>query len=185
MFDRYTGLQYVVCSFSRRAILDQQAVVQEKVKTLCKGLEYFRETGSVFRVTDPFAAFAGDVISQYSFGFSYGQTERYEDGWKENFHDAYISLGAFGHVAVQWPWVNPVSTFRHCWRTDVDIIVAAQKHPRFDYRQDGPLARQDAPAAEGMCKSHQHGPRNSVLTADMPSGLCQDHRDHQSRPNCL
>jgi hypothetical protein len=98
----------VYCSFSRRAILDQQVVVQEKVQNLITGCDRLRESGSVFRITDAFAAFAGDVISQYSFGFSYGQTERWEDGWKENFHDAYISLGAFGHVAVQFPWVNPV-----------------------------------------------------------------------------
>ncbi|KAI7162507.1 hypothetical protein KC352_g26682, partial [Hortaea werneckii] len=62
--------------------------------------------GTVFKVTDAFAAFAGDVISQYSFGFSYGQVNNYETGWALNFHDAYLSLGAFGHVAVQYPWVN-------------------------------------------------------------------------------
>ncbi|KAI7289252.1 hypothetical protein KC352_g3855, partial [Hortaea werneckii] len=62
--------------------------------------------GTVFKVTDAFAAFAGDVISQYSFGFSYGQVNNYETGWAQNFHDAYLSLGAFGHVAVQYPWVN-------------------------------------------------------------------------------
>lgn len=95
-------------SFSRRVILDQQALVQEKIKILIDGMTKLQETGAVFRVTNAFAAFAGDVISQYSFGFSYGQVEHYETGWKENFHDAYVSLGAFGHVAVQYPWVNPV-----------------------------------------------------------------------------
>ena len=95
-------------SFSRRAILDQEKLVQQKVEVLCDGFDRHREIGSVFRITNPFGAFAGDVISQYSFGFSYGQTERYEDGWLDNFHDAYISLGAFGHVAVQFPWMNPV-----------------------------------------------------------------------------
>ena len=67
-----------------------------------------KENGSVFRITDAFGAFAGDVISQYAFGFSYGQVEHYENGWEDNFHDAYISLGAFGHVTVQYPWMNPV-----------------------------------------------------------------------------
>lgn len=98
------------CSFSRRAILEQEELVQQKVQILCDGFDQHRKQGSVFRVTNTFAAFAGDVISQYSFGFSYHQTERYENGWEENFHDAYISLGAFGHVAVQFPWVNPVGT---------------------------------------------------------------------------
>lgn len=67
-----------------------------------------KETGSVFRITDAFGAFAGDVISQYSFGFSYGQVDHYENVWEDNYHDAYISLGAFGHVTVQYPWMNKV-----------------------------------------------------------------------------
>ena len=69
-----------------------------------------KDIGTVFKVTDAFAAFAGDVISRYSFGFSYGQVNNYETGWSQNFHDAYLSLGAFGHVAVQYPWVNNVNS---------------------------------------------------------------------------
>lgn len=75
---------------------------------MINGMDKLRENGSVFRVTNAYGAFAGDVISQYSFGFSYGQVEHYHNGWQENFHDAYISLGAFGHISVQYPWVNPV-----------------------------------------------------------------------------
>lgn len=96
----------MLSSFSRKAILDQQQLVQTKMDHLCQGFERCRANGTVFRVTDAFAAFAGDVISQYSFGFSYDQVEKF--GWEENFHDAYISLGAFGHVAVQFPWMNNV-----------------------------------------------------------------------------
>ena len=95
-------------SFSRRAILEQEELVQQKAQVLCNGFDRLRESGSIFRVTNAFAAFAGDVISQYSFGFSYGQTECYDNGWIDNFHDAYISLSAFGHTAVQFPWLNPV-----------------------------------------------------------------------------
>ncbi|KAI7281198.1 hypothetical protein KC343_g935 [Hortaea werneckii] len=92
--------------FSRRAIIDQQSLVQEKCNAMLEGMVKLKGIGTVFKVTDAFAAFAGDVISQYSFGFSYGQVNDYEIGWAQNFHDAYLSLGAFGHVAVQYPWVN-------------------------------------------------------------------------------
>ncbi|KAI6821857.1 hypothetical protein KC340_g12656 [Hortaea werneckii] len=92
--------------FSRRAIIDQQSLVQEKCNVMLEGMTKVKDIGTVFKVTDAFAAFAGDVISQYSFGFSYGQVSEYETGWAKNFHDAYLSLGAFGHVAVQYPWVN-------------------------------------------------------------------------------
>ncbi|KAI6881099.1 hypothetical protein KC363_g7388 [Hortaea werneckii] len=92
--------------FSRRAIIDQQSLVQEKCNKMLEGMTKLKDIGTVFKVTDAFAAFAGDVISQYSFGFSYGLVNNYETGWSQNFHDAYLSLGAFGHVAVQYPWVN-------------------------------------------------------------------------------
>ncbi|KAI7715746.1 hypothetical protein KC353_g5858, partial [Hortaea werneckii] len=92
--------------FSRRAIIDQQSLVQEKCSIMLEVMTKLKDIGTVFKITDAFAAFAGDVISQYSFGFSYGQVRDYETGWAKNFHDAYLSLGAFGHVAVQYPWVN-------------------------------------------------------------------------------
>ncbi|KAI7363553.1 hypothetical protein KC336_g21567, partial [Hortaea werneckii] len=82
------------------AIIDQQFLVQEKCNTMLEGMTKLKDIGTVFKVTDAFAAFAGDVISQYSFGFSYGQVNNHETGWSQNFHDAYLSLGAFGHVAV-------------------------------------------------------------------------------------
>ncbi|RMZ20733.1 hypothetical protein D0859_15263 [Hortaea werneckii] len=85
---------------SRGAIIDQQSLVQEKCNTMLEGMTRLKYIGTVFKVTDAFAAFAGDVISQYSFGFSYGQVNNYETGWPQNFHDAYLSLGAFGHVAL-------------------------------------------------------------------------------------
>ena len=86
--------------------------MQEKCEVLVAGIAELEKTGSVFDVTNAFAAFAADVISQYSFGFSYGQVKRWEDGWAANYHKAYLAMGAFGHVAVQYPWVNPVSCGR-------------------------------------------------------------------------
>ncbi|KAI7156611.1 hypothetical protein KC349_g6175 [Hortaea werneckii] len=59
--------------FSRRAIIDQQSLVQEKCSIMLEGMTKLKDIGTVFKITDAFAAFAGDVISQYSFGFSYGQ----------------------------------------------------------------------------------------------------------------
>lgn len=88
--------------------------MQDKCRLLINGIAKLQESGSIFKVTNAFAAFAGDVISQYAFGFSYGQVEHSENGWEENFHDAYIALGAFGHLAVQYPWVNPVRPT--CWK---------------------------------------------------------------------
>ena len=93
-------------SFSRRSILAQEKLVQGKLELLCEGFERCRSNGIVVSVNDAFAAFGADVISQYSFGFSYGQVEK--DGWKENFHSAYIALNEFGHIIVQLPWLNPV-----------------------------------------------------------------------------
>jgi hypothetical protein len=56
-------------------------------------------------VNDAFAAFTCDVISQYSFGFSYDQVKK--DGWKDNVHGAFVALGEFAHIALQLLWITP------------------------------------------------------------------------------
>ncbi|KAI7035761.1 hypothetical protein KC352_g47011, partial [Hortaea werneckii] len=48
------------------AIIDQQSLVQEKCNKMLEGMIKLKDIGTVFKVTDAFAAFAGDVISQYS-----------------------------------------------------------------------------------------------------------------------
>jgi hypothetical protein len=61
----------------------------------------------VVDIKKAWSAFAGDVICQYSFGYSYDHFESQEFG--EGFHDAFMDVSGFGHIARQLPWVKPVS----------------------------------------------------------------------------
>ncbi|KAK5169323.1 uncharacterized protein LTR77_005298 [Saxophila tyrrhenica] len=149
--------------FSRRAILDQQELVQDKMGILCTGMERCLENGSVFCITDAFAAFAADVISQYSFGFSYGQVEHYENGWKENFHNAYISLGAFGHVSVQYPWVNPLlKSIPDSITTKMDPSLGQMLQLQKDFNKTIQTIKKDPSAGK------HHTIFHAVLQSDLP-----------------
>jgi len=46
------------------------------------------------------------VITEYSFGLSYNHLK--SPGCKENFHDAFMAVSEFGHVALQFPVVHPI-----------------------------------------------------------------------------
>ncbi|KAI6909698.1 hypothetical protein KC318_g3642 [Hortaea werneckii] len=117
-------------SLNPLAIIDQQSLVSEKCNVMLEGMIKLKDIGTVFKVTDAFAAFAGDVISQYSFGFSYGQVNEYENGWARNFHDAYLSVGAFGHVAMQYPWLLEAIPERLVLKMDPSLgqMLQLQKH---------------------------------------------------------
>lgn len=87
--------------------MDFQPVIREKLDLVYGQLSRFKDSGEVLNINDLWSAFAGDVITEYSFGFCYNQLE--SSGCKENFHAAFMAVGEFGHVALQFPWVQPVS----------------------------------------------------------------------------
>jgi len=93
--------------FSKRSIAKFEPMIQEKVELLCKGIAAFQKTGEVLTISDAFSAFAGDVISEYSFGFCYNHLQ--SPGFRENFHEAFMALSALGHFAMQFPIIHPVS----------------------------------------------------------------------------
>ncbi|KAK4631699.1 Cytochrome P450 monooxygenase sdnE [Fulvia fulva] len=90
--------------FSRRAILTFEPEVQKKLDIFCNGLRRFKKTGSVCKISEAFSAFAGDVVTQYSFGFDYDHLGL--EGFTDSFHDAFMAVSGFGHVALQFPWMH-------------------------------------------------------------------------------
>ncbi|PIA99137.1 Trichodiene oxygenase [Cercospora beticola] len=90
--------------FSRKAIINFEPVVRKKLDIFCRGLEKFRETGSVCNMTEAFSAYAGDVVTNYCFGYDYDHLSL--DGFTDSFHDAFMAVSAFGHVALQFPWMH-------------------------------------------------------------------------------
>ncbi len=107
--------------FSRKAIFNfepvvqkkLQIVVQKKLQILCRGLKKFCESGSVCKLTGAFSAFAGDVVTNYCFGYDYDHLSRWLYGL--------FSRGIHGRVCF-WPCGSAVSLDALCelseWRVN-------------------------------------------------------------------
>lgn len=93
--------------FSKRAIVNFQPVIRQKLEILCRNMAKYKATDRVFNILDAYGAFAGDVITEYAFGMSYNHLELPD--FHGSFHDAYIAMAEFGHIAVMFPWMLPVS----------------------------------------------------------------------------
>ena len=68
------------------------------------------DDGRVLAINKVWNAFAGDVITEYSFGFNYDHLG--SDDFDQTFHSAFMAVSEFGHIALQFPWVTPVYTFQ-------------------------------------------------------------------------
>ncbi|KAJ9638412.1 hypothetical protein H2199_007100 [Coniosporium tulheliwenetii] len=83
-----------------------QPVIRKKVNLVCGQLSRCMDRSEVLDLVNVWSAFAGDVITEYAFGFCYNHLE--SPGCKENFHAAFMAVSEFGHVALQFPWIHPV-----------------------------------------------------------------------------
>lgn len=73
---------------------------------MCSRLSQYVETGEVLAISNVWAAFAADVITEYAFSLCYDQLK--SPGCAENFRDAFLAMSEFGHLAVQFPWIMKV-----------------------------------------------------------------------------
>jgi Cytochrome P450 len=92
--------------FSRRSILSLEHLIQQRTELLCKRIAEFKVTKQPLPMTEMLPAFTGDIIMQYSFGFSYNQLE---SPAFDSFHEAFMAIGSSAHVASFFPWLIAVS----------------------------------------------------------------------------
>ncbi|OAG39698.1 hypothetical protein AYO21_05973 [Fonsecaea monophora] len=92
--------------FSKRSIMDFQPVIRQKVEQLSRTLREYKAKGKPVVLSEAFPAFAGDIITEYSFGICYDHLG--SPDFSESFHAAFMAVGEFGHVAVQFPWFHPL-----------------------------------------------------------------------------
>lgn len=90
--------------FSRRSVLNFESVVQDKAKDLCDGIAKYNQSGEPVTISDGFAAFSGDVVVQYSFGFNYDHLK--SDGFHENLEPGFMAASETGHLVNQFPIFN-------------------------------------------------------------------------------
>ncbi|OAL26401.1 hypothetical protein AYO22_04319 [Fonsecaea multimorphosa] len=92
--------------FSKRSIVDFQPVIRQKIELLSKKLREYKAKDNPVVLSEAFPAFAGDIITEYSFGICYNHLD--SPDFSESFHAAFMAVGGFGHVAVQFPWFHPL-----------------------------------------------------------------------------
>lgn len=73
-------------------------------------------------------AYAGDVITQYSFGFNYNHLG--SDDFEKSFHDAFMAVSEFGHLTLQFPWMTPVSAR---WSGPSSSSYSLMLHPAIEH----------------------------------------------------
>jgi hypothetical protein len=91
--------------FSRRAILDQEDIIWDKVNKLCRRMFEARESGAVFDMYCGFRAISIDVLSEYAYDSCWNllDSEDLGIGWTYLFR----TLGSIMHTVVQFPTIVP------------------------------------------------------------------------------
>jgi hypothetical protein len=93
--------------FSKRSIVTFEPEIVKKVELMCKNIAAFEENGRVLGINKAYSALAGDVITQYCFGYDYDHLNSKD--FAVNFHNSFMAVSRFGHTALQFPWIMPVS----------------------------------------------------------------------------
>ena len=94
--------------FSKKAISKFEPFIRQSVSELCGRIAKYKDEDKPVPMHKVWDAYATDMITQYSFGFNYGHME--SDGFNKSFHDAFMAVSEFGHIALQMPWITPVSS---------------------------------------------------------------------------
>ncbi|KAF2107670.1 cytochrome P450 [Lophiotrema nucula] len=91
--------------FSRQSILNFIHIIHRHIDTLSVRMQEFEARKEPMNLTLAFPALTGDIIMDYFFGFNYAQLKHPEF---ESFHEAFMKVGAMGHLATQFPAIFPI-----------------------------------------------------------------------------
>jgi cytochrome P450 len=92
--------------FSRRSIGQCEPLADQLLSSIYEKFIGYKERDQVLNIGEVWTAFSGDIITEYSFGFSYEQVE--SDDFKDTFQDAYMAAAELGCIALQFPWITPI-----------------------------------------------------------------------------
>lgn len=103
-------------------VLNFEPVICQYAERLCERISQYAGSRRPLVVSDAYPCLSGDVVMQYAFGFRHKQLDSPNFG---SFHEAFQSMGAYGHVTAQFPWFLPVSSddsgdMHYIWPSDVN-----------------------------------------------------------------
>ena len=100
-------------SFSKRAIDQCENIVQSKIEYACAKIPEYKDNDKILNLTRMWDAYSGDVIMQYSFGFSYDNLK--SEDFVETFHEPFLALTEFGALGCQFPIMGPIMEAMPDW----------------------------------------------------------------------
>ena len=92
--------------FSKKRITEFQPVIRNKIDKLCQKIAQLQEKGSELHWHKAMAAYAGDVISEYSFARSYDHLD--SPDFSENYYEPLHAACESGALTMQFPWLLPL-----------------------------------------------------------------------------
>ena len=117
--------------FSRASVAKLEPVIKSKIDTLCRRLEAIRGSGAAMALNLAYTCLTTDIITEYSFGRSWGYIDR------DDFAPEWTRMMAGGTEAAllnkQIPWFFPLMKALPMWlvvRLNPDIV------PNITFRQD-------------------------------------------------
>lgn len=95
-------------AFGRRAVVELQPLIVEKVRYLMKRFQDFKGAGRPIELFAAFSALTGDIISQYSFGSDAAMDLLSEDNFAPDWHRLIADYAAMGAMGKMFWWFWPV-----------------------------------------------------------------------------
>lgn len=154
--------------FSRSSVLKAEHLIRYKARLLCQRVAEFKGSPQPIIANHAFSAFAGDVLMEYVFGFSYKQLE------KPNFDSVYYHLassGSFERMATFSSAVvklitclpealieviHPATASLHRFKRDVKTLARGIIHNR-------DISSKSSPSSEGVTVFHE------ILKSNLPA----------------
>jgi hypothetical protein len=94
--------------FSKRNIVNFQPVIRGQINILCQKLSQYKESGRVLSLDNAWSALMADIITPYAFGQSYHHLEIPD--FSASFHEAYMAMTEFSHIAEHFGLLIAVSS---------------------------------------------------------------------------
>lgn len=147
--------------FSKRSIVKFQPIIRDKVDVLCGKFAQYKENDQILPIGEAFSAFAGDIITQYSFGWCYDHLE--SPNFSKSFHEAFLAVSAFSATSLQFPWIMPLI---NSLPENIAVKFNPPLHMLLVLRRD--LKRQIGKIVNGEKESEHTTIFREVLDSDLP-----------------
>lgn len=150
--------------FSKQSIRKYSSVVQSCVDKLCARLDKHKRRGKKINLSHAWSAFAGDVVTEYSFPAPYGLLD--QPDFAPEYYELWLSILKSSHVLKQFPWIFPLITSFPLWFVERYLPDMAMT-----YRRQKTWEQQIRGIKSGKDESEKRRGRPSIFETLLDSDL--------------